>query len=308
MNILLLIDGNAVMHRAYHALPPFKTKEGFPTHVIFGFFSILQKSLIDFQPTHLIVCFDVAAPTFRKKMFKEYKATRKKLENDFIVQIPVIKEGLDKAKIKYFEKPGFEADDIIGTICRLLYHEENRILVLSGDKDILQLANDKVKVITPQIGFSKMKIYGREDVMAAFQVTPEQMADYKALVGDQSDNYAGAKGIGPKTAALLINEFLSIENLYKNINKVKSDKIKKILEEDKETILMAKKLATIDEHVEIDFKVDETKFDQFPETFKDFLVKYEIYSLIKRFFKETKPVIKVKPTPKKSSPPQPGLF
>jgi len=301
MNTALLIDGNAIMHRAYHALPPFKTKAGLPTHIVYGFFSIIHKSLIDFRPHYLIVCFDVAAPTFRKKMFKEYKATRKKLEDDFIVQIPIVKEGLEKAKIKYFEKPGFEADDIIGTICRILYGGNNRILVLSGDKDILQLANDKVKVITPQIGFSKMKIYGRQEVVDTYQVTPKQMADYKALVGDHSDNYEGAPGIGPKTAAQIIKEFPTIENIYENIDLIKSEKIKKILEEHRETILLAKKLATIDDHVDIDFRPEETKFDRFPEEFKEFLAKYEIYSLINRLFN-------IRPVKKKKEDPQLGLF
>jgi DNA polymerase I len=307
MNKFLIIDGNAVMHRAYHALPPFKTKSGLPTHVIFGFFSILHKALIDFQPDHLIVCFDVAAPTFRKKMFKEYKATRKKLDDDFIVQIPIVKEGLNEAKVVYLEKEGFEADDIIGTLSRILDKDNNQVLVLSGDKDILQLANQRVLVITPQIGFSKMRIYNREEVKNTYQVTPEQMADYKALVGDQSDNYAGAKGIGPKTAALLINEFNTIENLYKNLDQVKSEKIKLILQESKEQILLAKQLATIDSHVDIKINFEKTKCSQFPEDFKKFLFKYEIYSLANRFFK--KPVeVKTVKKPVKKDDPQIGLF
>ena len=311
MKTLLIIDGNAIMHRAYHALPPFQTKNGTPTHVVFGFFSILHKALIDFKPTHLIVCFDVAAPTFRKKMFVEYKAQRKKLEDDFIVQIPFVKEGLEKAQIVYEEKPGFEADDIIGTLSKIFPQDkQDKVLILSGDKDILQLANQQVFVVTPQIGFSKMKIYDSQEVKNTYLVTPEQMADYKALAGDQSDNYSGAKGIGPKTSAKLINQFQSVENLFKHIAEVEPERIKTILKENQENILMAKKLSTIVTDIK-DVKIDEQKalVKTMPEEFKQFLLKYEIYSLANRFFKKTALENKPKVTkPSKKPTNQIGLF
>lgn len=288
MRTLLIIDGNAIMHRAYHALPPFHTKDGTPTHVVYGFFSILYKALADFHPTHLVVCFDVAAPTFRKKMFDEYKAQRKKLEDDFVVQIPLVKEGLEKARITYEEKPGFEADDIIGTLSKKFpKNKEDKVLILSGDKDILQLTNHQVFVVTPQIGFSKMKIYNQEEVKNTYLVTAEQMADYKALAGDQSDNYSGAKGIGPKTAAKLINQFQSVENIFRHLHEVEPERIKTILKENQENILMAKKLSTIVTDIK-DVRIDdqETLVKQLPEEFKQFLLKYEIYSLANRFFKK----------------------
>jgi len=284
MNTYLLIDGNAVMHRAYHAIPPFKTKDGIPTNVIYGFFSILHKAIADFKPNHLIVCFDVKGPTFRKEMFKEYKATRKKPDNDLLVQIPFVKEGLKSAKITYVEKQGYEADDVIGTICERLKNTDNKILVLSGDKDILQLAHDNTFVITPQIGFSKMVIYNEEEVVKRFGVTPKQMIDYKALAGDQSDNYSGAKGIGPKTATQLIHQFNDIETLLRKIDEVKSEKIKEILKINKDNILMGKKLATIDKNVKFELDLEKTKFISFPERLKEFLLKYEMHSLSNRFF------------------------
>lgn len=309
MNTLLLIDGNALMHRAYHAIPPFKKKDGTPTNVIYGFFSILNKAIDDFKPTHLIVCFDVAAPTFRKKMFKEYKAQRKKLENDFIVQIPFVKEGLNEAKIIYSEKPGFEADDVIGTLGKQFSRKLDKILILSGDKDILQLVDKNIFVITPHIGFAKTIVYDRQQVVDRFGVTPKQMADFKALAGDQSDNYPGAKGIGPKTATQLINQFNTIEKLLKNIDKVKSEKIKQALIDSKENILMAKKLSEIDKNVNVKIKLDETKFDQFPLSFRDFLFKFEMYSLANRFFKTKKQPAVKKASLKKDEPdPQMGLF
>jgi DNA polymerase-1 len=291
MNTLLIIDGNAIMHRAYHALPPFHTKDGTPTQVVYGFFSILHKTLIDFHPTHLIVCFDLAAPTFRKKLFQEYKAQRKKLEDDFIVQIPLIKEGLTKAQIVYAEKPGFEADDLIGTLSKDFPKKpEDKVLILSGDKDILQLVNPQVLVITPQIGFSKMKIYTPEEVKNTYSVTPTQMADYKALTGDQSDNYSGAKGIGPKTAALLINQFQTVENIFNHLETIKPKKLQEILLTNKNNILMAKQLSTIITNIK-DLKVDKQKtvVKPLPDEFKNFLLKYEIYSLIRRFFNNNSP-------------------
>jgi len=309
MNTLLLIDGNALMHRAYHAIPPFKTKDGTPTNVIYGFFTILNKAVVDFKPTHLIVCFDVAAPTFRKKMFKEYKAQRKKLEDNFIVQIPFVKEGLNEAKIIYSEKPGFEADDVIGTLGRHFSPHLDKILILSGDKDILQLVDKNIFVITPHIGFAKTIVYDKKQVINRFGVTPKQMADFKALAGDQSDNYPGAKGIGPKTATHLINQFKTIENLLRNINKVKSEKVKQAVTDSKEDILMAKKLSEIDKNVDVKIKLDETKFGQFPLSFKDFLLKFEMYSLANRFFKTKKQTMGIKTPVKKSKPdPQMGLF
>ena len=312
MNTYLLIDGNAVMHRAYHALPPFKTKNGIPTNVVFGFFSILHKALVDFKPDHLIVCFDVKGPTFRKELYKEYKATRKKPEDDFLVQIPFVKEGLNGAEITYSEKQGFEADDLLGTLSQRLKNK-GKVLILSGDKDILQLAHDNTFVITPQIGFSKMKIYDEKAVLEKFGVSPSQMTDYKALAGDQSDNYSGAKGIGPKTATNLIQQFNTIEKMFKKIDEVKSEKIRDILKTNEDNILLAKKLAKIDNNVSFEINFEKTHFDKFPEKFKEFLIKYEIYSLANRFFnprsQEKKEVTKSKKLKReKEDQNQIGLF
>jgi len=300
MNTYLLIDGNAIMHRAYHAIPPFKTKDGTPTNVIFGFFSMLHKAITDFKPNYLIVCFDVKGPTFRKKLFEEYKAQRKKIDDDLLIQIPFVKEGLKEAHIIYAEKQGFEADDLLGTISKKLSSADNKVLILSGDKDILQLANDHVFIVTPPIGFAKMKIYNKEEVLNKFGVSPEQMADFKALAGDQADNYSGAKGIGPKTASSLIQQFGTLENILANIDKVSSEKLQTILKENNENILMGKKLSQIDSNVEIDLDYEKTKFSYFHQDFKNFLLKFEMYSLINRFFNQKKIN-----QPEKTSPPPP---
>ncbi len=295
MNTLLLIDGNALMHRAYHALPPFKTKSGIPTNAVYGFLSILNKALQDFKPYHIIVSFDTPVPTFRKKMFKEYQSHRPKMEDELSQQFPTVKEALDAGHIIHIEKEGYEADDVIGTISRTFHTNGNRVLILSGDKDILQLVNEKVFVVTPQLGFSKQVVYSKEEVEKRFGIKPQQIPDFKALMGDQSDNYKGAKGIGPKTAAKLLQEYGSVENIFKNL-KIIDGKIQKTLEDHKESVLMSHKLATILTDVDIKIDINKSEFHGFDEHLKEFLKKYEMYSLLNRIFNEKSPVQKVEET------------
>jgi DNA polymerase-1 len=296
MNTLLLIDGNAIMHRAYHALPPFKTKSGIPTNAIYGFLSILNKAIGDFQPHYIVVSFDTPVPTFRKKLFKEYQSHRPKMENELSAQFPIIKEALDAAQITHLEKEGYEADDVIGTISRTFHTNGDRVLILSGDKDILQLANEKVFVVTPQLGFGKQVIYSPDEVKKRFGIEPKQIPDFKALMGDPSDNYKGAKGIGPKTASKLLQEYGSLENIFKKLKTI-DGKIQKILEDHKEQIYMSKQLATILTDVELNVNIQKTAFHGFDEHLKEFLKRYEMYSLINRIFKER---VKVSPSVKTS--------
>src|SRR3989338_3747664 len=230
MDTLLLIDGNAIMHRAFHALPPFKTKDGIPTNVIYGFFSMLHKSIADFKPNFIVVCFDTPKPTFRNKIFKDYQAQRPKISDDFITQIPLVKEALDKAGIIHLEKDGFEADDLIGTISNKYKTNQIRVLILSGDRDIQQLVDKNVFVITPKLGLSDIKIYDTAEVLNTFGLNPEKIPDLKALMGDSSDNYTGAKGIGPKTAAKLIQQFGSIKEIYSHLNEIE-EKLRQPLKE-----------------------------------------------------------------------------
>src|SRR3989344_8772184 len=181
MNTLLLIDGNAIMHRAFHALPPFKTKNGLPTNIIYGFFSMLHKAVSDFKPTHIVVSFDTPLPTFRNKLFKAYQAQRPKISDDFITQIPYLKEALSKAGIIHLEKDGFEADDIIGTIADKFKTNGIKVLILSGDRDIQQLVDSNVFVITPKLGLSELKMYDNSEVKKKFGLNPNQIPDLKAL-------------------------------------------------------------------------------------------------------------------------------
>lgn len=309
MNTLLLIDGNAIMHRAFHALPPFKTKDGIPTNVVYGFFSMLHKSIVDFQPYYVIVCFDTPKPTFRNKLFKEYQSQRPKISNDFIVQIPLVKGALDKAGIIHLEKDGFEADDLIGTISDKFKSNGIKVLILSGDRDIQQLINDKVFVITPKLGLSNLMIYDASEVQKKMGIVPAKIPDLKALMGDPSDNYPGAKGIGPKTAAKLIQQYGSIDKIYSRIDEI-DEKTRKSLVENKENVFLSLKLATIDIKVPIEFSINKAKFEKFNEDLKAYFTKLNIKSLKDRIFAEKKPIRRPaeKKEVKKENKNQLGLF
>ncbi|MDO8609485.1 MAG: 5'-3' exonuclease H3TH domain-containing protein [bacterium] len=308
MNTLFLIDGNAIMHRAYHAIPLFKTKSGLPTNAAYGFLSILNKVIVDYKPYYLIVCFDTPIPTFRKKLFKEYQSHRPKMEDDLSSQFSIVKELLDAGKIIHLEKEGYEADDVIGTISKKFQKNGDQVLILSGDRDILQLVDKNIFVITPQLGFSKEKMYNPEEVHNRFGIDPEQIPDFKALMGDASDNYKGAKGIGPKTAAKLLQQYHTVDNVLNNLNII-DGKIKTILEEHKKSVLMSHKLATILTDVEIDIDINKSKYVGFNENLKESMKKFEMYSLMNRIFpaKKTKEQ-NLKENKKKKNPDQIGLF
>ena len=306
MKTLLLIDGNAIMHRAYHALPPFKTSEGIPTNIIYGFLTMLYRVSVDFKPDNIITCFDTPAPTFRNKLYKKYQSQRPKIDDDFITQIPLVKEALDAGGIYHIEKDGFEADDLLGTISKIFANNDMRVLILSGDKDIMQMVNDNIFLAAPQLGLSNIKIYDKSEVEQKLGVRPDQITDYKALAGDPSDNYPGAKGIGPKTAANLLLQFDNVENMLNNINQIKSEKIKEIVIDKKGDIQLSKKLATIKTDVEIEIDLKKSEFKGFDKKLKEFLYRYQINSLIKRLFNERS--VEIKKTPEKPKADQIGLF
>ncbi|MFH0979486.1 MAG: 5'-3' exonuclease H3TH domain-containing protein [Candidatus Roizmanbacteria bacterium] len=308
MNTLLLIDGNAIMHRAYHALPPFKSADGTPTNVVYGYLSMLNKVVTDFKPDYLISCFDTPKPTFRNKVFKEYQIQRPKIENEFIVQIPLVKQALDAAGIERLEKDGFEADDLIGTITKIFEMNKFRVVILTGDKDIFQLITKNVFVAAPQLGLANIKIFDKSEVEKKLDVSPNQIVEYKALAGDPSDNYPGASGIGPKTASKLIHQFGTVDNIYKNLEKVESEKIKELLKKEKDSVFVSKKLATILTDVKIDLDIEKLKFSGFNKKLKDFLEKYQMISLVKRIFNENKKNLPARKQEEKTKNDQIGLF
>lgn len=244
MKKLVLIDGNAIIHRAFHALPPLNNKDGMPTNAVYGFFMMLLKIVEDLKPEYLVVCFDKAAPTFRKQLYVGYQATRPKISDDLSPQFDVIHKALDKARINHFEVDGYEADDLIGTISREAKAKDLQTIIVSGDRDLLQLVNGQVLMLAPIIGMTKMTMFDEIKVKEKYGLQPWQIVDYKALVGDASDNYPGVTGIGPKTASGLLNKYNTLEGIYEHLGEL-SPQIQEKLAQDAEQAALAKKLATI---------------------------------------------------------------
>jgi DNA polymerase I len=232
---ILMIDGHALVFRAFHALPSLTNSEGFPTGAIFGFFSMFLKSIEDIKPSHVLVTFDLSGPTFRHKMSGDYKAHRKPVPDDINLQIPKIKEILEAMSIPIFEKPGYEADDLLGIMSRLT--PKNMLsIIATGDKDLYQLINPNTVIYRFKGfgGFSEVDLYDEKKFEAEYGIVPNQWVDYKGLRGDPSDNIPGVKGIGEKTGLELIQKFGSIEKLYDVVDKnpvlVKPAVLKKLVE------------------------------------------------------------------------------
>lgn len=269
MKRLILIDSHALIHRAYHALPPLTTKSGELVNAVYGFTSILMKTISNFKPDYIVAAFDASGPTFRHAEYKEYKATRVKAPDDLYTQIPRVKEILAAFKIPIFEKSGFEADDIIGTISKNLKNKEVEVLILTGDMDNLQLISKNVSVLyAPPSASKEQIIYDAKKVSERFEgLAPEQMIDFKGLKGDPSDNIPGVKGIGEKTAITLLNRFKTIEKLYEAIEKNKAENISGSvlikLKSGKDAAFFSKKLATIKQDVPIKFSIKESEFGKF---------------------------------------------
>jgi len=295
---LIIIDGNALVHRAYHALPPLSTKKGEIVNAVYGFLLIFFRAIKDFQPDFVAATFDLPAPTFRHKKFKEYKATRKRAPDELYDQLPKVKEILKNFNVPVFEKEGFEADDIIGTIANLVHQKqispEVETIILSGDLDTLQLINTTTKVYTFRKGLKDTVLYDEKAVKEKYDgLVPEQLTDFKALKGDSSDNIPGVPGIGDKTAIALIKEFKNLENLYKEIEEIKtlpkkeekvlSPKILTLLKEYKEQAFFNKTLTEINKNVPIEFNIEASRWGDYnKETIAQLLKDYEFYSLIDR--------------------------
>src|ERR1035437_9417875 len=239
MKKLVLIDGNAIIHRAFHALPPLNSKDGQPTNAVYGFFMMLLKIIDDLQPEYLVVCFDKKAPTFRKQLYVGYQATRPKPSDDLIPQFDMVHKALDEAKVKHFEIDGYEADDLIGTISKKAKEKNLQTIIVSGDRDLLQLINSKVLMLAPIAGMTKMTLFDEVKVREKYGLEPWQIVDYKALVGDASDNYPGGTGIGPKTASTLLNKYQTLEGIYQHLGEL-SPQIQKKLANDVEQAALAK--------------------------------------------------------------------
>lgn len=269
MKRFVLIDGNAILHRAYHALPPLTSPDGNLVNAVYGFTSMLLKLFTDLKPDYLAVAFDRPKPTFRKELYKEYQAKRPKMDEELVGQIEKVHEVLAAFGIPIYEKDGYEADDVLATLSREALNPKSKILnkskiqnsnnqkidqviIVTGDKDILQVVqDDKVLVYMPTKGLSEAKLYGEKEVRERMGVAPDKVPDLKALAGDPSDNYPGVPGVGPKTAVQVLTTFGSLEKLYEAIKKKDKrllafsqsvvEKLKKGLEDAK----LSQKLATL---------------------------------------------------------------
>ncbi len=253
---LIIIDGNSIINRAFYGVRNLSTKDGTPTNAVYGFLNILFKYTDEIQPDYLCVAFDLAAPTFRHDMFTEYKANRKGMPDDLAVQMPIMKEVLSAMNITILEQEGYEADDIIGTVARLCGEEGVECIIVTGDRDDLQLASDTTKIYltTTSKGQTTTDIYDKAAVEQKYGVTPEEFIDVKALMGDTSDNIPGVAGIGEKTALSLIQRCKSIEAVYGDLEHcgAKGAVLKK-LEAGRDSAFMSKTLATIDKNVPLAF-------------------------------------------------------
>ncbi len=260
MNKLMILDGNSIVNRAFYGIRLLTNKDGIYTNAIYGFLNILFKYIAEENPTHLCVAFDVHAPTFRHKVFSEYKAQRKGMPDELRQQMPILKEILSAMNIKMLELEGYEADDIIGTVSRICDESDVVCDILTGDKDDLQLAskNTIVKLITTRSGVTDTVNYTDETVFEKYGVTPMEFIDVKGLMGDTSDNIPGVAGIGEKTAFSLIQKYKSIEHIYENIDSIDVSKgVRAKLTDGKNDAFNSKFLATIDREVPIDFNIDD---------------------------------------------------
>src|SRR3989338_8378923 len=264
---LVLIDGNALVHRAFHALPPLSQK-GDPTNAVYGFASILLKVIRDLKPDYMIATFYLPAPTFRHSEFADYKAHRPKTPDELVSQFPKVKEVVSAFNIPIYEMAGFEADDIIGTITDKIKNQKSKTktIIITGDLDTLQLVDDEYTIVyTLKKGITETMIYDEKAVLERFDgLKPAQLNDFKGLKGDPSDNIPGVPGIGEKTAIKLLLEHGSIEGIYDNIGLIQKKLSDKLLEY-KDQAFFSKKLATMRKDVPIEFDFQKAKFGSYDE-------------------------------------------
>lgn len=280
---LLLVDANSLANRAFYALPPLSTSKGVPTNAVYGFLTMLFKLIEDRQPEYIICAFDHPSPTFRHVEFEDYKATRKPSPDEFKVQVPMIKEALSALDMAFVELPGFEADDIIGTLACRYSQAGFEVLILSGDKDCLQLVGEGREAVLFVRGISQSRQYDREAVKQDMGVWPEQIPDFKGLAGDQSDNIPGVKGIGAKTAIKLLDQYRDIEEIFDHIDEISPARVQSLLREHEQTALLSKRLATIACDAPCHVDVEDARWEGPDlEKAREYFVNMEFQSLLRR--------------------------
>ena len=286
MDKLVLIDGNSIVNRAFYGVPDLTNKEGLHTNAIYGFLNILLKVMEEETPTHLLVAFDVKAPTFRHEMFGEYKGTRKSMPDDLREQIPVLKEVLSAMDIRLKEQEGIEADDILGTLAKAGEAQGFDVSVVSGDRDLLQLATNQIKVRIPKTkgGKTVVEDYYRSQVIETYGVTPEQIIDLKGLMGDASDNIPGVPGVGEKTAVKILTQFGTVESAVEHVEEIKPNRAREAVKNNIELALLSKKLATIKTDCKLGVKLKDCRVDNiFTEKAYKIIQRLEFKSMLSRF-------------------------
>ncbi|HOZ81196.1 MAG TPA: 5'-3' exonuclease H3TH domain-containing protein [Candidatus Woesebacteria bacterium] len=307
MSHLVIIDGHAIAHRAYHSIPPLSFN-GQPLNAIYGFYSMLLSAIDQLKPKYLIVCLDSPGPTFRQTEYVAYRAQRKPTDHDLVSQLPLLPQTLEASAIKHYSLGGFEADDLIASLVSKSLKKiskktkkklVNKITVITGDKDLMQLVGPKVSLFFPVRGLSETKLYDIDGVKQRLEVLPSQVVDLKALMGDPSDNYPGVTGIGPKVATTLLSQYHTLDNIYSHLSELKPSISEKLIR-DKDNAYLSQKLATLISNIPLDFTLSSAKIR--PKNFQllsQLFLSYNFKSLFSRLNKnnQLKPV-KIKPETK----------
>ncbi|MBQ5533688.1 MAG: hypothetical protein IIU07_00095 [Lachnospiraceae bacterium] len=292
---ILLIDGHSMLNRGYYGVPLLTNSKGVHTNAVLGFLNIMFKVISEEAPDYIAVAFDEHAPTFRHEMYEAYKGTRHAMPEELKEQVPLIREVLQAMNILTVSRPGLEADDIIGTISRRAMREDREAVILSGDRDLLQLVTaDSVKVRLPHTskGVTTVDVLYAADVMEKYGVTPEGIIELKALMGDSSDNIPGVPKIGEKTGVSLVQQYGNIENLKEHIGEITKRSIRETLEQNFDMAVLSKKLATIDVNADIEFTWEAAaKGDLFNASAYGKFMELELKSLYKYFDDTTTAVV-----------------
>ena len=295
---IVLIDGHSIINRAFYGLPDLTNSEGMHTNGVYGFLNIMLKILDEEKPDYLTVAFDVSEPTFRHKIYPEYKGTRKKMPDELAEQVPVLQEVLKAMGISIVMQGGYEADDILGTIAKKAENEDIEVTLVSGDRDLLQLASETVKISIPKTkkGGSEVEEYHTQDVIDKYGVTPLQIIDLKGLMGDASDNIPGVPGVGEKTAVKILTAFPSVEEAYIHIDEITPKRAQTLLRDNKELAFLSKKLATIKTDCDINYSFENAKLNNiFTADALEWVKRLELKTLIKRFDASVVSKVSVKP-------------
>ena len=286
MDKIILLDGNSLSYRAYYAMPALKNKKGLYTNSVYGFTLMLEKILEDTKPKYALVAFDKGKETFRHKSYEAYKGTRDKTPNELVEQFGYVRELLDSYGIKYEEHLDYEADDIIGSYAKIAEKAGLEVIIVSGDKDLTQLASDNITVYYTKRGVTEIDYYTPEFINEKYGLTPLQIIDMKGLMGDKSDNIPGIPGVGEKTAIKLLTEYETVENVLENIDNISGKKLKERLTEGKEDAILSKKLATIFTDVPVDNKIEDLTFKEDREKKKELFEKLEFVSFLRKLSQE----------------------